>query len=138
MKNSLIFGFFALTVATTFMSCKKTNKTTYDYSPPSWLIGNWNDSIWTQINNYNTLGYKVTSNDVIQVSVTEQSFKALSQGNNEPVQEELNGNTYHITLKNSLGQAGHYYFTKISSTKVKLTNVDPSLNPMNYSILLKY
>lgn len=138
MKKTFFLGFVALILTTTFVSCNKTNKTTYDYSPPSWLIGNWNDSNYTQINNYTTAGYKVTSNDVIQVNSMETSLKSLNQAANQPVQEELIGNTYHITLNSSTGQAGHYYFTKISSTKVKFTTVNPSLNPMNFLILLKY
>jgi hypothetical protein len=138
MKNAIFLGFLALTLATTFSSCKKnTNKTNYDYSPPSWLIGNWNDSVFSTINNYNTFGFKITSDDVIQVSGSELSWKTMNENANVPSQEETNGNTYHITLSNGAGAASNYYFVKVSSNKIKFYTVNPNLNP-NYTVLLRY
>lgn len=138
MKKNALMLFLGLSVIFATLSCNKNNKkSTYGYNPPSWLIGNWADSMAVTIGMYSgAYGYKVSSNDIVQMPAG-QSFKTLNELNGFNPQQNLNGNTYHITFGSNVSTA-NVYFVRVSDTKIRVYPSNPTLPNSIFSTMVKY
>jgi hypothetical protein len=137
MKKNALMLFLGLSVIIATLSCNKNNKkSTYGYNPPSWLIGNWADSMAVTIGMYSGHGYKVSSNDIVQMPGG-QSFKAINELNGKNAQQSLNGNTYHITLSSNVS-SGEFYFVRVNDSKIRVYSANPTLPSSVFLTMVKY
>lgn len=137
MRN-LFFGAFVLGSLCLGLSGCKKKKSIYCYSPPVWIIGNWNPTHYTESGNFTLFGFRFKDNDVIQISAgSETSFCALNEANQTEAIENISDNMYYVEINSAL-TSGKYYFQKMSPTVIRFYQTVPPPTNTQYMELTKY
>ena len=115
-----------------------TNSNNIGYHPPTWIQGDWCDSLYSQVGNYTLGGYTFTSDDIISNNGATSSMKELF---GSPKEETISTTMYYT--KSSATNYGttttsSLYFVKVSSKVIRLYLSNPTLPNVQYRTLLKY
>jgi hypothetical protein len=127
-KIILLFAF------TILFSCSKSDSnttnnpatsTTNDFHPPSWIQGNYKQTIGTNVISQN--GFNFSANDLVIVNSTGSllsqqgsvNFARANGSQTVTVVEIITNTLYSAQINYPSGQSVIYAFDKISSTKIR-------------------